>query len=122
MRSSIPIDRILTCRACGVRFVYSGAEQRERHDLGLSAPTHCPGCVALERLDCERQGAVIWFDARRGYGFVRSDSGDQCFVHASAVSSRRALRRGERISFRLEPSDRGLRAVEVRLLDKADEP
>ncbi|WP_026379501.1 cold-shock protein [Afifella pfennigii] len=30
-------------------------------------------------------GNVVWFDPRRGYGFIRPDEGADVFVHRSAL-------------------------------------
>jgi CspA family cold shock protein len=110
-------DRTLACQVCSLRFLDSAAEQRERHAAGLwSAPARCPGCAALARLDRARHGTVAWFDARRGFGFIHDDSGEELFVHISALApSQQMLRRGAAVSFRVELTERGPRAVQVRV-------
>jgi CspA family cold shock protein len=55
-------------------------------------------------------GTVKFFDAARGYGFIRpADGTGDIFVHSSAL--RRAgmahLNEGQRISFELEDDQRG---------------
>jgi cold shock CspA family protein len=55
-------------------------------------------------------GAVKWFDARRGFGFIAPDLGPcDVFVHASAVSAAGldVLAPGERLEFELAQSGDG---------------
>jgi cold shock CspA family protein len=55
-------------------------------------------------------GAVKWFDARRGFGFIAPDLGPcDVFVHASAVTAAGLddLAPGERLDFELAQSGDG---------------
>jgi cold shock CspA family protein len=55
-------------------------------------------------------GAVKWFDARRGFGFIAPDLGPcDVFVHASAVTSAGLddLAPGDRLDFELAQSGDG---------------
>jgi CspA family cold shock protein len=55
-------------------------------------------------------GTVKWFDPRRGYGFIQPEDGSQdVFVHISAVerSGIGNLQEGQKVSFELEPDNRG---------------
>ena len=55
-------------------------------------------------------GKVLWFDAKKGFGFIRSDSQD-IFVHFSKIDSPpgefRILEEGETVEFELFQADRG---------------
>jgi cold shock CspA family protein/uncharacterized membrane protein YsdA (DUF1294 family) len=62
----------------------------------------------------EAQGVVVSFDEDRGFGFIRTpDATEDVFVHVSAIEGGGGLRPGQRVRFRVEPSDRGPRAVRV---------
>ena len=65
------------------------------------------------------QGTVKWFSDAKGYGFISRDSGDDVFVHFSAIdaSGFRSLREGQRVEFTVEESPKGLQAAQVRSLD-----
>ncbi|MEJ2376945.1 MAG: cold-shock protein [Pseudolabrys sp.] len=65
-------------------------------------------------------GTVKFFNAERGYGFIRpEDGGPDVFVHVSAVerSGMKALAEGMRVGFDLEADRTGKsRAANLRLL------
>jgi CspA family cold shock protein len=64
------------------------------------------------------QGAVKWFNADKGYGFIAVDGGNDVFVHYSAIvaDGYRSLEQGQRVEFEITQSDRGPQAESVRLL------
>ena len=61
------------------------------------------------------KGTVKWFNESKGYGFIREDSGNEVFVHFSAISSDgfRTLAEGEEVEFELLQTDRGPQACNV---------
>lgn len=63
-------------------------------------------------------GTVKWFDAKKGYGFITADNGQDVFVHYTGISGNgfRTLEEGERVSFGVQESEKGLKAVEVERL------
>ncbi|SMP15204.1 cold-shock DNA-binding protein family [Desulfurobacterium pacificum] len=63
-------------------------------------------------------GTVKWFDSKKGYGFITADNGQDVFVHYTGISGNgfRTLEEGERVSFNVTESDKGLKAVDVERL------
>jgi cold shock protein len=61
------------------------------------------------------QGTVKWFNSEKGYGFVSRDSGDDVFVHHSAIQADgfKSLNEGDRIEFEVERGPKGLKAQKV---------
>jgi cold shock protein len=54
-------------------------------------------------------GTVKWFDAQKGYGFIRPEDGaGDVFVHASAVerAGMDALREGQRVAYEVQRDPR----------------
>ncbi len=63
-------------------------------------------------------GTVKWFNDAKGYGFISRDSGDDVFVHFSAIQAGgfRSLQENQRVEFSVEQGDKGPKAVDVRPL------
>jgi cold shock protein len=62
-------------------------------------------------------GTVKWFNAAKGFGFIQRESGEDVFVHFSAIqaSGYRSLDEGARVSFVVKQGPKGLQAEEVDL-------
>lgn len=60
-------------------------------------------------------GTVKWFNAAKGYGFIGRDSGDDVFVHFSAIQADgyRRLEKGQLVEFSVEEGPKGLQAANV---------
>ena len=61
------------------------------------------------------QGTVKWFNADKGFGFLSRESGDDVFVHFSAIQGDgfKSLEEGQAVSFEVQQGDRGLHAANV---------
>ena len=60
-------------------------------------------------------GTVKWFNAEKGYGFISQESGDDVFVHFSAIQGEgfKTLEEGQQVSFDIEEGPRGQQACNV---------
>ncbi|MGM0445285.1 MAG: cold shock domain-containing protein [Bacillota bacterium] len=60
-------------------------------------------------------GTVKWFDAKKGYGFIEREDGDDVFVHFSAIQDDgfKTLEDGEEVEFEIVEGDRGPQAEQV---------
>ncbi len=63
-------------------------------------------------------GMVKWFNPEKGYGFIQRDSGEDVFVHYSAIQGDgyRSLEEGSRVQFVVQSGHKGLQADEVELI------
>ena len=61
------------------------------------------------------RGSVKWFNETRGYGFIREDSGEEFFVHHSAIQCEgfRTLAEGEVVEFEPMEGQKGNQAANV---------
>ena len=65
-------------------------------------------------------GKVKWFDADKGFGFVTGDTGEEVYLHSSALpSSVSALKSGTRLEYGVADGRRGKQALSVRVLNEA---
>jgi CspA family cold shock protein len=64
-------------------------------------------------------GTVKWFNADKGYGFIAPESGEDVFVHFSAIQSTgyRSLEEGQAVEFDIAQGPKGAQAANVRLLE-----
>ncbi|MDA3845442.1 MAG: cold shock domain-containing protein [Vallitaleaceae bacterium] len=62
-----------------------------------------------------QQGSVKWFDAKKGFGFISTDSGDDVFVHFSAISGDgfKSLEEGDSVEFEVTDGPKGPQAANV---------
>ena len=61
------------------------------------------------------EGTIKWFNSKKGFGFIEQETGDDVFVHFSAIemSGFKTLSEGERVQFEVEENDKGLSARKV---------
>ena len=59
-------------------------------------------------------GIVAQFGTK-GYGFITGDDGEKYFVHQKNIFNKSRLRTDTRVKYRVETSEKGLVAVDVKL-------
>lgn len=62
-------------------------------------------------------GRVKWFNQSKGYGFIERESGEDIFVHYTAIQGDgfRSLTEGEEVSFEVTRGPKGLQAANVKV-------
>ena len=65
-------------------------------------------------------GIVAQFGTK-GYGFITGDDGEKYFVHQKNIYNKSRLRADTRVKFKVESSEKGLVAVDVKLEKVVDE-
>lgn len=65
----------------------------------------------------KENGQVKWFNAAKGYGFIQRHTGEDVFVHFSAIQMDgfRTLEQGAEVQFELRKGPKGLQAENVLL-------
>jgi CspA family cold shock protein len=81
----------------------------------LFAPRHKHGKQCSGDWYVKEKGIVKWFNAAQGYGFIQRSSGDDVFVHFSAIQSNgyRSLDEGSEVEFEVKQGPKGLQAENV---------
>jgi cold shock protein len=64
-------------------------------------------------------GTVKWFNDAKGFGFITMESGEDVFVHFSAIQAQgfRSLAEGAAVEFDLVQGPKGLQAANVTLVN-----
>jgi cold shock protein len=68
-----------------------------------------------EETRLKEQGTVKWFNASKGFGFIQRQSGEDVFVHFSAIvaDGYKSLNEGQAVEFEVTRGPKGLQASNV---------
>ncbi len=60
-------------------------------------------------------GKVKWFNDSKGFGFIEQESGEDVFVHFSAIQSEgfKTLAEGQSVEFEIAQDAKGAKAINV---------
>jgi len=63
----------------------------------------------------KEHGVVKWFNGAKGYGFIQRSTGEDVFVHFSAIQENgyKTLNEGEGVEFECQQGPKGLNAANV---------
>jgi CspA family cold shock protein len=63
----------------------------------------------------KEQGTVKWFNASKGFGFIQRQTGEDVFVHFSAIQGEgyKSLNEGQAVEFEVRKGPKGLQAEAV---------
>jgi cold shock protein len=63
----------------------------------------------------KEQGTVKWFNASKGFGFIQRMTGEDVFVHYSAIQADgyKSLNEGQAVEFEVTRGPKGLQATNV---------
>src|SRR5947209_8448613 len=72
-------------------------------------------CRAERSTFVREKGTVKWFNGAKGYGFIQRSTGEDVFVHFSAIQENgyRTLNEGETVEFDLLKGPKGFQAANV---------
>lgn len=65
-----------------------------------------------------KKGTVKWFNAKKGFGFISDEEGNDVFVHFSALrmDGFKVLEEGQAVEFEVTNGEKGPQAAEVTVL------
>jgi len=93
-----------------------------QHSRACPLPLAPPGAGVVDTSELTEEdnsmavGTVKWFNANKGYGFIKPESGNDVFVHASAIQDGGSLQDGQAVEFDITQGQKGPQAVNVRPL------
>lgn len=60
-------------------------------------------------------GTVKWFNAKKGFGFISDEAGNDVFLHYSAIDMPgfKSLEEGDKVEFNIVDGDKGPQAANV---------
>ena len=61
-----------------------------------------------------KKGTVKFFNESKGFGFIKSDDGQELFVHTSELKNQ--VRENDIVEFEMKSTPKGLNAINVRLV------
>jgi CspA family cold shock protein len=87
---------------------------RERQGNPSDDPSHI-GVHATRGQAVKEQGTVKWFNASKGFGFIQRQTGEDVFVHFSAITmdGYKSLNEGQAVEFEVKKGPKGLQAENV---------
>ena len=106
----VPVSgRPIYCRDC-----YESHRPGRGGRPGRAGRTSAAQPVSLEGAQ-HSQGEVKWFNEAKGFGFIHDDSGEEVFVHFSAIlgDGFKSLAQGDRVEFDVVPGPKGKQAANV---------
>ena len=62
-----------------------------------------------------KKGTVKWFNAKKGFGFISDESGNDVFVHYTALNMEgfKVLEEGQEVEFEVVEGEKGPQAANV---------
>jgi cold shock protein len=86
------------------------------HNLPNETPIHQQQTKSRNKQ--VEQGTVKWFNDAKGFGFITRQTGEDVFVHFSAIQSSgfRSLQEGQAVQFSVIKGPKGLQAESVQVL------
>ena len=60
------------------------------------------------------KGTIKWYNARKGYGFIKGEDDKDVFVHRSSIPAGTYLNEGDAVEYELEVAERGPQAKNIK--------
>lgn len=63
------------------------------------------------------KGKIKWYDETKGYGFIKTDNGEDVFLHRTGlIDSNLMLQEDQQVEFEVRQGDKGMVAYDVKAL------
>ncbi len=89
--------------------------QIKAEDIEIGIPKN----RTFETVELVRKGTVTFFNDSKGFGFIKDENtGESIFTHVNSHIDK--IKENDRVSFQVERGQKGLNAVDVKLLAKPE--
>jgi cold shock protein len=61
-----------------------------------------------------KTGKVKWYNAKKHFGFITGDDGQDIFVHSSDVPPDMELKEGDKVQFEVGEAPKGQKAINIK--------
>ncbi|HUZ05119.1 MAG TPA: cold-shock protein [Acidobacteriaceae bacterium] len=81
----------------------------------MDSDSKAGGDTTRKDASVREQGVVKWFNGAKGYGFIQRSTGEDVFVHFSAIQADgyKTLNEGDPVEFECQQGPKGLNAANV---------
>jgi len=102
--------RAVYCRDC-----FQAQKRGSGTGAAASSATASAGMAIQSPRGGKPTGEVKWFNESKGFGFIHDDSGEDVFVHFSAIVGEgfKTLNPGDRVEYDVVPGSKGKQAANV---------
>ena len=110
----IPFDSFRGLRETSSRPFFMGLEAIPASGR-LCSGAKRGNAIQFRGSEVKEQGTVKWFNASKGYGFIQRQTGEDVFVHFSAIQmdGYKSLNEGQAVEFEVKKGPKGLQAENV---------
>ncbi len=63
------------------------------------------------------EGTIKWYNARKGFGFIEVEEGEDVFIHQTQVPQGTRLNEGDKVSFDVEEGEKGPQATNLKKME-----
>lgn len=114
--------RAATCQQCGSGFVLTATYQDllARRQVNVVVPVLCPTCFLTRGPQPKQRGRVKWFNAKKRYGFIVADTGEEVFFHQEQLLEEAppCPQDGQTVRFHLHYPIKGPEALNVEVVEE----
>jgi cold shock protein len=108
---------VCVCCSCKNLWITEGAASPHLQPLFFCLGERGKTQIAQKKRETQlkEQGTVKWFNASKGFGFIQRQSGEDVFVHFSAIQGDgyKSLNEGQAVEFEVTKGPKGLQAANV---------
>lgn len=64
------------------------------------------------------KGTIKWYNAKKGFGFIKTDDENDVFVHKSEVPNGTFLNEGDKVEYEVKDAEKGKVAINIKKIEE----